>query len=56
MKYVQFDEGKIRAIFTSPQDESYWPGVEEVEDDDPRLLAHYAECDAIMRAAQEGKA
>jgi len=37
--YVQIIDGRITAVFWSPQDPEYWPGLVVMEDDDPRYLA-----------------
>lgn len=40
MIYVQLDSNdKVVAMFSAPQDPEYWPGVVEVEEDDPRYKA-----------------
>jgi len=41
--YAQIVDGKIFGLFTSPQDPEYWPGVIELADDDPELLAYILE-------------
>lgn len=38
--YAQLDEdGKVINVFGSPQDPDVWPGVIEMQDDDPRYIA-----------------
>ncbi|OMQ41084.1 hypothetical protein [Pseudomonas putida] len=40
MIYVQLDSNdKVVAMFSAPQDPEYWPGIVEVEEDDPRYKA-----------------
>jgi len=36
--YVQLTDGRITAVFWSPQDPEYWPGLVVMEDDDQRYL------------------
>ncbi|QZA99304.1 tail fiber assembly protein [Pseudomonas mandelii] len=41
--YVQFSgetPSRITAVFWAPQDPGYWPGIIEMQDDDPRYLAY----------------
>jgi len=41
-KFIQVVDGVVVAVFPGPQDPAYWPGIEEVADDDPRLVTYYA--------------
>lgn len=52
--YAQLFEGKVVAIFSSPQEEQFWPGVIEVKDDDIRVAAFYDEIKSRMEKAREG--
>lgn len=38
-QFVQVEDGKVVALFSCLQDPEVWPGVIEVEDDDPRYIA-----------------
>jgi len=38
-QFVQIIDGKVTALFSCLQDPEVWPGVVEVEDDDPRYAA-----------------
>ncbi|WP_162634875.1 hypothetical protein [Pseudomonas putida] len=38
MIFAQIEKDKVIGIFQSPQDPEFWPGVEEIEDDDQRLI------------------
>lgn len=39
MKYLQIIDGAVVSAFYGPQDATDWPGLIEVEDDDPRYVA-----------------
>lgn len=38
MTFAQILNGTVIAIFSCDQDPAYWPGVEELQDDDQRIL------------------
>jgi hypothetical protein len=38
MKYLKLVEGVVTDVFGAPQDPEVWPGLLEVEDDDPRYV------------------
>jgi hypothetical protein len=40
MKYLQVVDGSVQGAFLCPQDETHWPDLIEVADDDPRYLAY----------------
>jgi hypothetical protein len=52
--YAQLVGNTVVAIFSSPQEEKYWPGVIEVEDDDKRVVAFHDEIKSRMEKAREG--
>lgn len=40
MIFAQIEKSKIVAVFQSPQDPVFWPGVAAIEEDDPRLIEY----------------
>jgi hypothetical protein len=43
MTFAQIVDAKVVALFSCDQDPAYWPGVEEIADDDPRLIKYLEE-------------
>jgi hypothetical protein len=41
--FTQISNDRVIALFSCEQDPEYWPGVEEVADDDPRLIKYLEE-------------
>ncbi|PVZ56577.1 hypothetical protein C9422_18825 [Pseudomonas sp. B1(2018)] len=52
--YVQIIDGRITAVFWSPQDPEYWPGLVVMEDDDQRYLDFLNPHESIL-AVQSAK-
>jgi len=59
--FVQFSDEtppRITAVFLSPPDPDYWPGVIEMQDDEPRYQAYLhpeLQPAAILKAKQDQK-
>lgn len=49
-KFVQIVDGDVRAAFGCQQNEAYWPGVVEVDDNDPRYLAFVESVSSVSPA------
>jgi hypothetical protein len=40
--HAQIVDDVVVGVFSGPQDPEYWPDVEEIEEDDPRLVEFIA--------------
>lgn len=53
MKYIQIVNGKVIAEFSCFQNEEVFPGIIEVEDDDPRYVDWYNSVPHFMAGTED---